>query len=154
MKVSQDKPTTIEVSEEVEPLQIPSLNVFGQVLGRVAVVSYTDSSLLTSVGRVGDDESGEQLLLVPFIEMKFETASLESEASAPIFEQILTMDNAAYLLADVCNDFSAISGQLAKMSQGSIGPEPVRMMHTRRFLSDARDSLDRCLAELDKIKKV
>lgn len=150
--MSQDKHNPPEISEDEKSPQIPSLNVFGQVLDRVAIVSYTDSSLLTSVGRIGDGESDEQLLLVPFIEMKFETASLESEASAPIFEQILTMDNAAYLLSDVCSDFSAIAGQLAKMSQGSIGPEPVRMMYTRRFLSEARDSLDSCLAELDKIK--
>lgn len=134
---------------EPELAPLPSVNVFSQTVERVTFISSTEASLLAGLGRLEGDENG--LLLFPFVEMKYETADPDTQAVTPVFMATMTMDNAAYLLADVCGDFQQVLKQFAMIAEGGIGPEPIRMQYAKRFLSNAHRSLGQCLTEIDKL---
>lgn len=137
--------TQIEISSDGDGA-LPSVNLFSQMIDRVTFVSSTDSSLIATLGQIENQE--ENLLLFPFIEMRFD--SDDDPNKTPLFMATLTMDNAAYLLSDVCADFQEIFKQFALMARGGVAPEPVRMKHTKRFLQDAHRSIGECLKEMER----
>ena len=142
----------ISVADEDPATEPPALNVFGQIVDRLVTISYTSTSLIMCMGRFGDDESSH--VLVPFAEVKFASSDRDDgSAAVPLFSQLLTLDNAAYLIADLSSDFRSICQQLQKVSTGEVSSDAVRLEHTKRFLSDAKNSIEGCLEELNKIKR-
>jgi hypothetical protein len=63
----------------------------------------------------------------------------------------VTYENIAYLIMDMASDFKSVSEQLAQVAQGELGLEPSRVKYSARCLREARQSLDACLAQLERI---
>ena len=149
---SKDQPIDISIADEDATAEASALNVFGQIVDRLVTISYTTTSLLMCMGRFGDDESS--YVLVPFAEVKFASSDGDDgSAAVPLFSQLLTLDNAAYMIADLSSDFRSVCQQLQKVSTGDVSSDAVRLEHTKRFLSEAKSSIEGCLEELNKIKR-
>jgi hypothetical protein len=130
------------------------LALFGSaVAGNATFVSSTYTSLLMLVGRVGDDNESNEVV-VPFVEMRFDGPESEGSAvSTQLFSQVLPLDNAAYLVEDITSDLALVCRQFRSISSGETGPEMQRLQATMHFLSDAKRNLEKCLAELEAIRR-
>jgi hypothetical protein len=143
-----DASATLKAAESNrETLALALLN---QHIGGATVISSTYTSLLMCMGRVGGDESNE--VLVPFVEMKFNGPKREDGAGSELFSQILTLDNAAYVLGDVFDDLATVCRQFRSVGSGA-ALEMTRLEATKRFLSEAKVSLEACIADLDSIRQ-
>lgn len=126
------------------------VTLLGQSASNATLVSVTYTSLLMCIGRLGEDATNE--VLVPFVEMKFDGPDAADGLKAPeLFSQVLTLDNAAYVLSDISSDLAQICRQFRSVSSGKTPPEMRRLEATKRFFSEARGYLETCISELDAI---
>jgi hypothetical protein len=136
------------VSESVDDLpDEPTISVYGDFIDHVGIIQTSLMSLLLGVGRLKDD--ADVSVLIPYIEMKLSGAEPEEGVdSGPLFSQILTLDNAAYVIADLLGDFKLVCENLRSLSNGELRPEPARIEKTRQFILAAQTQLSGCLDEL------
>jgi hypothetical protein len=145
-----DASAAIQAAEsDGEPRPLALLN---QHIGGATYISSTYTSLLMCMGLVRGDEANE--VLVPFVEMKFKGPERE-DGTGPVelFSQILTLDNAAYVLGDIFSDMATVCRQFRSISSGDTALEMTRLEATKLFLSEAKASLETCIAELDSIRR-
>jgi hypothetical protein len=141
-------PAAADALAETSPL--PTLTVFSDFVRDVVVVSATNTSLLTCIGRLGDGADNE--VVVPFVEVKFEGPEpLDGGVPPAFFSQILTLDNAAFLIADLAQDFGGVCEHLRKMSTGEVKAERARLDYVRRYLTDAQAHIAQSLATIEAI---
>jgi hypothetical protein len=77
----------------------------------------------------------------------------DNSGSTPLFSQVLPLDNAAYVVEDISSDLVLVCRQFRSVSSGGTGPEMQRLEATKHFLTDAKRNLERCLDELDAIRR-
>jgi hypothetical protein len=143
----EDAPDSIEETLDDLPDE-PTITVYGDFIDHVGIIQTSLMSLLLGVGRLKDDANVS--VLIPYIEMKLSGAEPEEGIdSGPLFSQILTLDNAAYVIADLLGDFRLVCENLRSLSKGELRPEPARIERTRQFILAAQSQLNDCLAELD-----
>lgn len=126
--------------------QVPTITVYGDFFDRVEIIQRTLMSLLLGMGRLTDDK--DTSVLIPYIEMKLGGPEPEDEAS---FSKILTMENVAYVIAEVVGDFTMVCQSLRSLSNGEVRLEPARIELTRNFMLHARTQIDESLNELNKM---
>ncbi len=136
-----------EAPLEVDTLpEIPSVILSGDLFDRVATVPLTQMSLLMAVGQLSE---GGDHVLIPFVETKIARTESESADPEDLFSQLLTLENASFLVSDLAGDLRLACAHLGNMARGTLRPEPARMEYVRRFLIRAQDNVAACLAELD-----
>jgi hypothetical protein len=64
---------------------------------------------------------------------------------------MLTLENTAYLVADMAGDIRRLFHDLGLIAQGGLKLDGVRMKHSHRFMIQARQELDGCIEELNRI---
>ncbi|BAQ49191.1 MULTISPECIES: hypothetical protein [Methylobacterium] len=126
--------------------EIPTVTLNGDFFDRVATVPYTQMSLLMAVGQLGE---GGDHILIPFVETKLGRAVSEDAEPEDLFSQLLTLENAAFLISHLAGDMRMACTHLGNMAQGPLRPEPARMEYVRRFLLRAQENVSACLAEMD-----
>ena len=126
--------------------EIPSVTLSGDFFDQVVTVPLTQMSLLMAVGQVGDE--GDHVL-IPFVETKLGRTEAEGAEPEDLFSQLLTLENAAFLVSDLAGDLRLACAHLGNMADGPLRPEPARMEYVRRFLVRAQANVSACLAELD-----
>lgn len=137
-----------EPGEEAPALpEIPSVTLSGDFFDRVATVPLTQMSLLMAVGQVGE---GGNHVIIPFVETKLARAEGEEAEPEDLFSQLLTLENAAFLVSSLAGDLRLACAHLGNMSSGPLRPEPARIEYVRRFLLRARDNVSACLDEIDR----
>ncbi len=141
-------PVVADALAEAPPL--PTLTVFSDFVRDVVVVSATNTSLLTCIGRLGEGADNE--VVVPFVEVKFEGQEPPDGAVPPaFFSQLLTLDNAAFLIADLSQDFGGVCEHLRKMSTGEVKAERARLDLVRHYLMEAKANIAQSLATVEAI---
>jgi hypothetical protein len=129
------------------------ITLLGQSVGNATLVSVTYTSLLMCMGRLGEEDEASEVL-VPFVEMKFDGPETEGGSAPALFSEILTLDNAAYILGDISSDLVTVCRQFHSVSSGKTAPEMRRLDATRRFFSEAKLNLEKCISELDAIIQI
>ncbi|QOZ23799.1 hypothetical protein [Bradyrhizobium sp. CCBAU 51753] len=122
--------------------------VYGQaVVDHMTYVSSSYTSLLMCMGQTVKDA---EAVLVPFVEIKFDgPRNEEGEASGALFSAAMPLENIAFVLEDVSSDLIAVLTHLTAVSSGRAKLEPRRIAATKQYLSDTKQNLEKCLAELD-----
>lgn len=151
--VSSRATDTPSEGEERNP---DAIRMYGDFLDNVSVVKNSLMSLLLSVGDIESvaDESNpsadrevapSRTVLVPFIEMK-----LEGEQE-PYFANVLTLDNVAYLIYDLTQDFEVVCQQLLAVSKGGVPPEIGRIEQSVEWMKRAGEHAGRAHQYLGQI---
>ncbi|MCA1438012.1 hypothetical protein I6F33_34415 [Bradyrhizobium sp. BRP20] len=146
----------VDAASESEARTPDAIRMYGDFLDNVSVVKNSLMSLLLSVGDIeaaGDESkvaSGEETapgrtVLVPFVEMK-----LEGEQE-PYFANVLTLDNVAYLIYDLAQDFEVVCQQLLTISNGGVPPEARRIEQSAEWMKRAGEHAGRAFQYLEKI---
>jgi len=132
--------------------RIPTINVYGDFPGHVAVIPFTQMTLLMGVGRVVDEASDEETdtVLVPYVEMKLGGPEGEDGEREVLFSKVMAFENVAFILADMLNDFSRVSGQLGDVAGGKMQPDMHRLALCRRYVEAVRSAADEALDVLNK----
>lgn len=124
-----------------------SVVLYGSALvDRLTYISTTFSSLIMSVGKAARDDRD---VLVPLVEVKFEGPTGQDEAvSKTFFSELVPLENVAFVLEDISNDLTTICRHLSAVSAGPVKPDFKRLGETKRLLNEAKDNIEKCLAEL------
>ena len=141
-----------ELGREIDELpEIPLVKLSGDFFDRVATVPLTQMSLLIAVGQVSE---GGDHVIIPFVETKL--ARVEGEGTEPedLFSQILTLENAAFLVSELAGDLRLVCAHLGNMAKGPLRPEPARTEYLRRFLVQAQENVSACLVEMDRARTI
>ncbi|SDD32947.1 hypothetical protein SAMN05216337_101021 [Bradyrhizobium brasilense] len=127
-----------------------SVVLYGSALvDRLTYISTTFSSLIMSVGKAARDDRD---VLVPLVEVKFEGPTGQDEAvSKTFFSELVPLENVAFVLEDISSDFTTICRHLSGVSAGPVKPDFKRLGETKRLLNEAKDHIEKCLAELEGI---
>lgn len=127
-----------------------SVVLYGSALvDRLTYISTTFSSLIMSVGKAARNDRD---VLVPLVEVKFEGPTGQDEAvSKTFFSELVPLENVAFVLEDISNDLTTICRHLSAVSAGPVKPDFKRLGETKRLLNEARDNIEKCLAELEGI---
>jgi hypothetical protein len=144
-----------EASDERSP---DAVRMYGDFLDNVTVVKNSLMSLLLAVGNIeeaakeGQPETDQerasgQPVLVPFVEMK-----LEGEQE-PYFAHVLTLDNVAYLIYDLTQDFKVVCEQLLTVSKGGMPPEIGRIELSKEWMKLASEHAADAFKDLEAIRK-
>ncbi|CAO4170377.1 hypothetical protein CLBKND_01581 [Methylorubrum aminovorans] len=137
-----------ELGQDTEALpEIPSVTLSGDFFDQVATVPLTQMSLLMAVGQVSE---GGAHVLIPFVETKLGRAEREGTEPEDLFSELLTLENAAFLVSDLAGDLRLVCQHLGNIVDGPLRPEPARMEFVRRFLIRAQENVTACLVELDR----
>lgn len=139
-----------ELSEETAADELPLLTVFGSFVKDVVVVSTTNSSLLTCMGEIAE---GGKEVIVPFVEMSFQggAAPDDDSVTTEFFAQVVPLENAAFVVSELTEDFHQVCEHLRKMSTGDVKPEPTRLEVVRQYLFEAQKSIESCLVAIKAI---
>ncbi|MGL3210713.1 hypothetical protein [Bradyrhizobium sp. BR 1433] len=86
-----------------------------------------------------------QPVLVPFVEMK-----LEGEQE-PYFANVLTLDNVAYLIYDLTQDFKVVCEQLLSVTRGGMPPEAGRIELSKEWMKLASEQAADAFRDLEAI---
>lgn len=132
---------------EEPPSDVPSIAVYGDFIDQVAVISRCDISLLLGVGELGDVGA----VLVPFVQFKFEGPAQVEAPAETLLSKFITIDNAAFLIDDLLDDFRNVCEQLGKLAPAELHPESGRIEKTKLHLIQAKAHLEQCMENLGKI---
>jgi len=132
-----------EQSKAEDQAPITPVEMYGPVAENLGIVPSTLMSLLLAIGRTTNEDASSVLL--PFVQLRIES-EVEGE---PQFETTVTLDNAAFVVADLAGDLRSICEQMRKISTSGIPPEASRLALAHRFALQARDEIQKCLEELE-----
>ncbi|WFU31492.1 hypothetical protein QA635_33975 [Bradyrhizobium brasilense] len=134
-----------------------AVRMYGDFLDNVTVVKNSLMSLLLAVGSIeggapdqpdkaptGESAPGRPVL-VPFVEMK-----LEGEQE-PYFANVLTLDNVAYLIYDLTQDFKVVCEQLLTVTRGGMPPEAGRIELSKEWMKLASEQAADAFRDLETI---
>ncbi|MGY2811948.1 hypothetical protein [Bradyrhizobium sp. USDA 4506] len=141
---------------ETEERSPDAVRMYGDFLDNVTVVRNSLMSLLLAVGSIEgttdrtDKAPGKgpvpgQPVLVPFVEMK-----LEGEQE-PYFANVLTLDNVAYLIYDLTQDFKVVCEQLLSVTRGGMPPEAGRIELSKEWMKLASEQAADAFRDLEAI---
>lgn len=131
--------------------ELPTINLLAGNFGRVTTVPFTNMSLVTSVGHLDDGTD----ILVPLVETVIASTESDDEAESKIaFAELLTFENAAFLISDMAGDFQVVCSHLGDIAAGRLLPEPVRLEHARQYMLEAEARVRACLSELERLTSV
>ena len=144
--------------------EMPAISLFGDFIDRVSVVNGTYMSLLLAVGTTPGKGDEERSVLVPFLELRLDGRAPDNEgerlypksdsADSPesgersLFSRTMTLENVAYMIFDLANEFNGVSEQLATIGAGGMQLERVRVEKCREWLAEAQRSLAQSMANL------
>lgn len=140
-ETEQQAPVQDETDASDAPF--PRVTVSGDFTDRVNTVSNASMSVVVGLGRTA--EKGDVLL--PFIDLKFISYPDGTEASA-VFSTLTTLENVAYLLADMSGDFQRACEQVGRLAAGDVGLEPGRANYSIDRVTDAVRLLSTAVEEL------
>lgn len=137
-------------SRAAPPVDVPTplpLALRGDFANQIKIIPSTMMNLRIAIGEMEDERS----VLVPFIELAMSESNPEGdEEPQAFFKGILTMENAAYLIADMANDFLLACQHLSAVADSSIKPDKTRTSITETFVEMARTKLEECSVALKK----
>jgi hypothetical protein len=131
-----------------DPDDPPPLRLRGDFAKQIKIIPSTMMNLRLAIGETRD----RQPVLVPFVELNMTEQTPESEAPRrTMFEGILTLENAAFLIADLADDFYLACQHYAAVAESSIKPDKARTQITAAFVDAAREKLAECADVLEKV---
>lgn len=143
MNTKTEDVVDINVSGE----DLPSLSVSGDFLLKVHSVETAVSSLMVSVAELDETKSK---VLAPFVHFSV-LASTYDEASEvdSLLDATFTLENAAYLLAELTDGLKDAVNELGLLSQGTLRPEPKRVQAMKELVAEIKAALTEIDAGLD-----
>lgn len=130
---------------------IEMVEMYGDLVGALAAVSDVMLSPLVKVGTI----EGDREVLVPFVEFQLTAIDLsgeqndETEQDIERYATILPFENAAFLLADLSEEFMRACEQLSYFAAGQLTIEHSRIAQSAQFadralkaINGARDKLN------------
>lgn len=121
-----------------EPAESPLVEVYGDFTDQVRLVSHTNMSLLLGFGR---EVANPVSTILPYVEVKIGGGPATEDGSRPepenMLVQVLTLENAGFMLANLAADLRISSVHLAGLRQSSMRPERVRIEQTRYLIAQA-----------------
>ncbi|WP_354126420.1 hypothetical protein [Bradyrhizobium sp. RT9b] len=91
-------------------------------------------------------------MLVPLVDVRLDGPLPEDgEPATPIFYQLVTLDNLAFVLEDMTNDLTTVCQQLAATSSGRSKPDADWLTAVKKNFSEAKANLEKCLSEIESI---
>lgn len=125
-----------------------SIGLRGNFAGQIKVIPSTMMNLRIAVGETEDARP----LLVPFVELRMSELNPGEETEEPrvFFSAILSMDNAAFLMADLAGDLLVACQHFSAIAESSIKPDNARTALTRSLIEKAAATLADCAATLQK----
>lgn len=131
------------------------LTVRGELVRRVSFVTRATANLVLGVGQIeGEDR---QTVFVPYLEIHVEgqRSSDEPETSHDLLAATVTIEDAAFMLANLATDFAESCRQVAALGAATTRPEAGRMEHAYDLttiaaseVTAARDALGGLLDQL------
>ncbi|MEJ0050164.1 MAG: hypothetical protein WDN02_02925 [Methylovirgula sp.] len=127
-----------------------TLILYGQSLAER--VSYISSSYTTLLMSMGKRARGGPDLLVPLVDVRFEGPLAEDGTTAsPIFYQLVTLDNLAFVLEDMTNDLTTVCSQLNAICSSRAKPDADWLSSVKRHFTSAKANLEKCLSQIESI---
>ncbi|MET3910045.1 hypothetical protein ABID59_004402 [Bradyrhizobium sp. S3.3.6] len=127
-----------------------TLILYGQSMAdRVSSISSSYTTLLMSMGR---RTRGGPEMLVPLVDVRLDGPLPEDgEPATPIFYQLVTLDNLAFVLEDMTNALTTVCQQLAATSSGRSKPDADWLTAVKKNFSEAKANLEKCLPAIESI---
>ena len=142
---------------EAEELEIPNLSLFGEFPDQVVVIPRTNATLLMSIGSIDEQKRS---VVVPYIELIFagfrqgtiNQGKEEEELLEELFSQVVSLENAIWMLSDMASDIRAACLRLRTVvNPGAL--ENVRLKLARDYAERLRQQAEFTVALLDEINK-
>lgn len=130
------------------------ISVYGDFPNRAVEIPRTLSSLLLAIGRLGEKIDSESVL-VPYIEIKFgsgfEDDKNDGVDEAPLFSQVVQMDNAAFIIFDMMRDFRIACEQLSSLAAGELKLRRSQIEPIQKYISRVEKENKQCLEVLNNL---
>ncbi len=142
-------PGTPSTTQSVTLPALPTVRLPGDAIDAFPV-NYAVMSLIMGVGALDDGMA----TLVPFVDMEIAGPDIEDgeedgEGPEVLFSEVVTLENAAFVMAALLRDYGAICGHLADLAEGKLRPEPARVTQARMYMLEAREQVQACIERLD-----
>lgn len=109
-------------------------------------VPFTNQNLVVIVGK----DENDQPVLVPHIEL---IARVQQEGDQHTNVSVtVPLENATYLLSDICKDFARISNELEGMANPKCSLEPQRVEYCLEFLKEAVRDLEKSTIAFERMR--
>lgn len=130
---------------EVPVVSLPE----GKFVRSIDVVTHTSQNLVVTLG---ETEKGETVL-VPYIEFACQRAAgiADNVPQEPLFGTI-SAENSAFLIQDLCQDFSRITYEIAMLCSERSGLEPDRADYMLRCLVRAAEAIDSSRSHIEIVR--
>lgn len=131
-------------------VEAPSVSIEGAAFERLAVISRAALVLQLRIGSL--DDEARTGVLVPITDMTLfgnESTGDSPEEPKQLLSMALTLENVAFVIYDLSDDFRFVCDQLRRVSEGAIKPEPARISNAREMLEATREKLGECIEVLD-----
>lgn len=136
--------------EAIDRLDPPPIGLRGDFAQQVRIIPATMMNLRVAVGETANGDP----VLAPFIELSMSEQSPEEEQPPRnFFNGILTMENAAFLLADLADDFLLACQHFSMIAASPIKPDQARTAIAEFYTEKAQSRLTECLALLAKARE-
>ena len=145
-----DAERAVDNIESGNPPKLPPVRLVGDAIEPYAV-PYAVMSLIMSIGEL---EGGDKTLL-SFIDMKLAGIGEEEEEEPELLlSEVVTFENAAFVLSSLLRDYSLACEHLTDLARGRLRPEPARVASAREYMHKARDSVQACIDRLDALTEM
>ncbi len=144
------------VQSEGEHTDTTTLRVDKNVLDRLTVVKTVDLSLTVMFGEIGSDR---RAVLFPCVHLSLTPSSDNDGVDStdrwdrPAFSELITLDNACFIMNRMSAELSEAYGRLTRLSKGGIKLAPDSEHNAAELLQKARDNLEACVASLGGVAK-
>lgn len=131
------------------PSHAPTVSLQSSTAERLGVISRAALALQLRIGHL-EGKPGTEVLL-PIVDVSLfgaDSVSDPVEELKPVLSRALTLENVAFVIFDLADDFETLCSQLRHVSDGAIKPEPSRIQAMRRMLVLARSRIDGCMETL------
>lgn len=144
------KPRVSKDQAAKEPAGKPTLLLDGALAEKVEVIGATSIALTGAIGELSPASGADSYsVLVPFAHIRLESKK-EGEA---IFNCMVTYENFAFVLKELCGDMNDVTKGLRKMARDELPVRAERVEAVKRYVDKALRSLNACRQELDDVAR-
>lgn len=120
----------------------PQLKLSGDFIDDVFKVTDVSMSLLVSPG---EESENEQMVLVPFVALTMSgDTEVNGEGAQKVFSDVLSIENAASVIADLSIELARVTSELEVMATGKLKPELLQLKLTAKSLTQAQKAIAQC----------